>query len=128
MVARRKSNGLSHGHDGDPIFVADSSGRDPKLIFAAESGSHRHHLAWSPDGRFVYFVMGRPTTDEMDIWRIPVSAMPPVTPERITSHNARVEYPGVVGRSDADLFWHRERRFRAMVVCVGCGNNESRTE
>ena len=78
--------------DGDPIFVADSSGRDPKLIFAAESGSHRHHLAWSPDGRFVYFVMGRPTTDEMDIWRIPVSATPPVTPERITTHNARVAY------------------------------------
>jgi len=78
--------------DGDPIFVADSSGRDPKRIFAAESGSHRHHLTWSRDGRFVYFVMGRPTTDEMDIWRIPVSATPPVTPERITTHNARVAY------------------------------------
>jgi serine/threonine protein kinase len=80
--------------DGDPIFVADRSGRDPKLIFAAESGSHRHHLTWSPDGRFLYFVMGRPTTDEMDIWRIPVFATPPVTPERITTHNARVAYLG----------------------------------
>ena len=38
--------------------------------------------------------MGRPTTDEMDIWRIPVSATPPVTPERITTHNARVAYLG----------------------------------
>ena len=80
--------------DGDPVFVADSSGRGPKRIFAGEPGSHRHYLAWSPDGRFVYFVMGRPTTDEMDIWRIPVSATPPVTPERITTHNARVAYLG----------------------------------
>ena len=80
--------------DGDPIFVADSSGRGPKRIFAPEPGSHRHHLAWSPDARFVYFVMGRPTTDEMDIWRIPVSSTPPVTPERITTHNARVAYLG----------------------------------
>jgi len=80
--------------DGDPIFVADSSGRGPKRIFAAESGVHCHHLAWSPDGRFVYFVMGHPTTDEMDIWRIPVSATTPVTAERITTHNARVAYLG----------------------------------
>ncbi len=80
--------------DGDPIFIADSSGRGPKRIFAAEAGSHRHHLVWSLDGRFIYFVMGRPTTDEMDIWRIPVSGTPPVTAERITTHNARVAYLG----------------------------------
>jgi serine/threonine protein kinase/Tol biopolymer transport system component len=80
--------------DGDPIYIADSTGRSPRLIFAAEPGGHRHHLAWSPDGRFVYFVMGRPTTDEVDIWRIPVSGRPPVSPERITTHNARVAYLG----------------------------------
>jgi len=80
--------------DRDPIFVADSSGRDRKRIFAAASGVHCHHLVWSPDGRFLYFVMGHPTTDEMDVWRIPVTATPPVTPERITTHNARVAYLG----------------------------------
>ena len=56
-------------------------------------------------GRAVfYFVMGRPTTDEMDVWRIPVFATPPVTPERITTHNARVAHLWVVGRSHVDLF------------------------
>ena len=79
---------------GDPIYVADRSGRSPKRIFTAESGDHCHHLTWSLDGRFLYFVMGGPTTDEMDIWRIPVFATPPVKPERITTHNARVAYLG----------------------------------
>jgi Tol biopolymer transport system component len=79
---------------GDPIFVADRSGRSPQRIFAAEFGNHCHYLTWSSDGRFLYFVMGRPTTDEMDIWRIPVFATPPVTPERITTHNAKVAYLG----------------------------------
>jgi serine/threonine protein kinase/Tol biopolymer transport system component len=80
--------------DGDPIFVADHSGRSPTKLFTAKSGDHCHHLTWSPDGRFLYFVMGRPTTDEMDVWRIPAFATPPVTPERITTHNARVAYLG----------------------------------
>jgi len=76
---------------GDPIFIADRAGRNPRRIFAPEPGDHRHHLTWSPDGRFLYFVRGFPTTDEMDIWRIPVSATPS-QPERITTHNARVAY------------------------------------
>ena len=79
---------------GDPIFVADRNGRSPKKIFTAESGNHCHYLTWSPDGRFLYFVMGGPATDEMDVWRIPVFATTPVTPERITTHNSRVAYLG----------------------------------
>jgi len=76
---------------GDPIFIADRAGRNPKRIFATKPGGHCHHLTWSSDGRFLYFVKGFPTTDEMDIWRIPVSATPS-QPERITTHNARVAY------------------------------------
>jgi WD40 repeat protein len=53
---------------------------------------HHHHLSWSADGRFLYFVRGLPTTDETDIWRTPVLASPPVLPERITTHNSRVAY------------------------------------
>ena len=56
--------------------------------------SHCHHLTWSPDGRFIYFVKGFPTTEEMDIWRI--AAFPPglAEPERVTTHNAMVSYLG----------------------------------
>ena len=79
---------------GDPIFIADRTGSNPRLGFADEPGGHCHHLTWSPDGRFIYFVRGSPTTEEMDIWRVPVSASgSPSKPERITYHNARVAYP-----------------------------------
>jgi Tol biopolymer transport system component len=79
---------------GDPMFVADANGSNPRQIYVEEAGHHCHHLTWSPDGQFIYFVKGNPTSDEMDIWRIRVSdhSRSPRL-ERITSHNARVGYP-----------------------------------
>jgi serine/threonine protein kinase len=58
-----------HTNDpGDPIFMADRSGSNPKGIFVEKPDGHCHYLTWSPDGRFIYFVKGSPTTEEMDIW------------------------------------------------------------
>ena len=84
-----------HTNDpGDPIFIADRNGSNPRQIFVAQPGVHGHYLTWSPDGRFIYFVRGTLPTEEMDIWRIPVSpSEAAAAPERITSHNARVAYP-----------------------------------
>jgi serine/threonine protein kinase/Tol biopolymer transport system component len=88
-------NVVYHTNDlGDPIFIADRNGSNPRQLFVAQPGVHGHYLTWSPDGRFVYFVRGILPTEEMDIWRIPVpSSNTAATPERITSHNARVAYP-----------------------------------
>jgi len=77
---------------GDPIFVADRTGRNPKRLFAAGPQTHCHHLTWSPDGRFIYFAKGFPTTEEMDIWRIAASSGGLTEPERVTTHNAMVSY------------------------------------
>ena len=74
---------------GDPIFIADTNASNPQQIFAAEPGVHCHFLIWSPDGRFIYFAKGTPTTD-MDIWRIPARGG---HAEQITSHHAWVAYP-----------------------------------
>jgi len=79
---------------GDPIFIADRNGSNPRKIFVALPGVHCHYLTWSPDGRFIYFVRGTPSTEEMDLWRIRIpSGETAATPERITHHNARVAYP-----------------------------------
>jgi serine/threonine protein kinase/Tol biopolymer transport system component len=79
---------------GDPIFIADRNGSNPRRMFVAQPGVHNHYLTWSPDGRFVYCVSGTPPTEDMDIWRIPVSQTETAAmPERITYHNARVAYP-----------------------------------
>jgi Tol biopolymer transport system component len=88
-------NVVYHTNDlGDPIFIADRNGSNPRQIFVQPTGVHGHYLTWSPDGRFIYFVRGTLPTDELDIWRIPVSpGEAAAAPERITSHNARVAYP-----------------------------------
>jgi Tol biopolymer transport system component len=62
-------------------------------IFGQDSALHSHFLTWSPDGNYIYFVRGTPTTEEMDIWRIPASSLSKsAIPERITHFNARVAY------------------------------------
>ncbi len=75
---------------GDPLFVADRNGANPKRLFINKPGIHDHYPAWSPDGRFIYFVRGIPTTYDMDIWRIPSTGG---EPERLTNHHALVAYP-----------------------------------
>ena len=75
---------------GDPLFVAAADGSGAQRIFVDEPGRHCHMLAWSPDGRYIYFVRGPHPTREMDVWRIPAEGG---EPSRLTHHNARVGYP-----------------------------------
>ncbi len=80
---------------GDPLFVSDRSRRSPgQPIFTAPAGLHAHFPLWAPDTAFIYFVQGS-LPDKLDIWRIPPTGG---TPERITSHNARVSHPILLDR------------------------------
>ena len=80
---------------GDPIFVADPDGSNARQIFiGANPGVHAHYPVWSLDGRWVFFVVGSPSTSEMDLWRI---ASEGGTPERLTNHNSDVGYPTPIG-------------------------------
>jgi serine/threonine protein kinase len=75
--------------DGDPIFVADRTGADPRRIFGDSKGMHNHNLAWAADGEWIYFVHGPVPTVDMDVWRIQQSGGPP---ERLTDLHAAVNY------------------------------------
>src|SRR5262245_37325009 len=77
---------------GDPTFVVDRDGGNPKQIFTEKPGVHCHHHIWSPDGRYIYFVRGFPP-NEMDLWRIPADGG---EPERLTRHNSKVGYPALL--------------------------------
>ena len=44
--------------EGDPIFVADRTGADAAQILRPEKGRHNHHLVWSSDDQWIYFVSG----------------------------------------------------------------------
>ena len=74
MVTRWKPNGLSHSRCWRSDLYSRRNASNPRRIFAAKPGVHCHYLTWSPDDRFVYFVGGTPSTEEMDIWRIPVAS------------------------------------------------------
>lgn len=84
---------------GDPLFVADADRRNSRQIYIAPKGVHCHFPLWSPDGRFIYFVQGRPP-DDMDLWRIAAEGG---EPERITFHATRVSYPAFL--DDATLLY-----------------------
>jgi Tol biopolymer transport system component len=80
---------------GDPLFVSDGGLRaENRPIFTAPAGLHAHFPLWAPDAAFIYFVQGE-LPDKLDIWRIRPGGG---TPERITSHNARVTYPVLLDR------------------------------
>jgi Tol biopolymer transport system component len=85
---------------GDPMFVADRSGANARLIFQDRPGIHNHFPAWSPDGRWIYFSHGTPATGEMDLWRIDQAGG---NPERLTQINTDVAYPTPVG--DRTVFY-----------------------
>ncbi len=75
---------------GDPTFVADRNGANQRLILQNEPGLHNHYQVWSKDGRWIYFVRGRPATREMDLWRISPDGG---EPEQITHLNTDIAYP-----------------------------------
>jgi Tol biopolymer transport system component/tRNA A-37 threonylcarbamoyl transferase component Bud32 len=78
------------GDAGDPMFVGDRTGADAKQIFVQpRAGGHNHFPAWSPDGRWIYFISGDFDVREMDVWRIAPSGG---TPERLTHHSSDVRY------------------------------------
>ncbi len=80
---------------GDPLFISRGVARPGnRPIFTAPAGVHAHFPLWAPDNAFVYFVEGS-LPDKLDVWRISVSGG---TPERITSHIARVAYPILLDR------------------------------
>ncbi len=78
---------------GDPTFVADQNGTNERQILKSEPGLHNHFQIWSKDGRWIYFVRGRPATHEMDLWRISPKGG---QPEQLTHVNADIAYPAPI--------------------------------
>lgn len=78
---------------GDATFVADSNGTNQRLIVQDAPGIHNHYPAWSRDGRWIYFVRGRPATREMDLWRISPNGG---KPEQLTHLDTDIAYPAPI--------------------------------
>ncbi|HEX3352724.1 MAG TPA: protein kinase [Terriglobales bacterium] len=90
---------------GDPIFVADHNGANERQILKSQPGLHNHFQVWSKDGRWIYFVRGRPATREMDLWRIPPDGG---EPEQLTHLNTDVTYPAPIDERTVLFVAHNE--------------------
>ena len=75
--------------EGDSMYIADRTGANARLLFRRNRNEHNHFPVWSADGRWIYFISGKPVIKEMDVWRISVAGG---TPERLTTHNSSVGY------------------------------------
>jgi serine/threonine protein kinase/Tol biopolymer transport system component len=75
---------------GDPTFVADHNGGNQHQIVHNDPGLHNHYQVWSKDGRWIYFVRGRPATREMDLWRISPDGK---SSEQLTHLSTDIAYP-----------------------------------
>jgi serine/threonine protein kinase/dipeptidyl aminopeptidase/acylaminoacyl peptidase len=75
---------------GDPLYVADHNGTNSRLILGPPAGTHQHYPIWSVDGEWIYVVRGRPTTLEMDLWRVRTNGE---DLEQLTRQKLDVRYP-----------------------------------
>jgi len=83
------------GTAGDPMFVADGNGGNPRQIYVgAGPDVHCHFPIWSPDGQWIYFVSGYASANQMDLYRISPNGG---QPERLTQHNGYVADPAPIG-------------------------------
>src|SRR5581483_10820363 len=44
--------------EGDPIFITESDGSNPRQIFRDVPDKHNHYLVWGADGAWIYFAHG----------------------------------------------------------------------
>jgi Tol biopolymer transport system component len=90
---------------GDPMFVADHNGANERQIVKNEPGVHNHYQVWSKDGRWIYFVRGRPATRELDLWRISPEGG---EPEQLTHMNTDIAYPTPIDERTVLFVAHNE--------------------
>jgi Tol biopolymer transport system component/predicted Ser/Thr protein kinase len=90
---------------GDPTFVADHNGTNPRQVVQNDPGLHNHFPIWSKDGRWIYLVRGRPATREMDLWRISPDGG---APEQLTHLKTDIAYPTPIDERTILFVAHNE--------------------
>lgn len=61
-------------NDGPCLNVIPSSGGEAKTLLKLEKdGGGIHSVAWSPNGRYIYFSRGSGKAEACDVWRVPAA-------------------------------------------------------
>jgi Tol biopolymer transport system component len=77
---------------GDSLYVADADATNERRLLDVRGGMHMHWLAWSADGRHVYFV-STPTTTNLEPAEIHRVSVDGGTPEVVIKTARRAVFP-----------------------------------
>ena len=111
---------ITRGNRAIPRLWRITMAANERQILKSEPGLHNHFQVWSKDGRWIYFVRGRPATREMDLWRISPDGG---EPEQTHSSEYRCRLPGSDRRADGSVRCARRKRGRPVVVGIRCGDS-----
>jgi Tol biopolymer transport system component len=89
---RRIAYVLPGGPAGDALAVADRTGENERVVLPVAGGLHAHWLAWSPDGRYLYFNRGVTSgnLEPSEIHRVAVDGGPE---EVVIATSRRASFP-----------------------------------
>ena len=76
--------------EGDPVYVSDKGGANPRLVCIGDPGIHQHVPTWSPDGEWLYMTRGHPSSGDMNLWRVRPDGR---DPQQLTEGIRNVTYP-----------------------------------
>lgn len=81
------------------------------------------HVAFSADGRWLYFAANIGDIDRRHLWRVRTNGG---TPERLTSGETIATFPTVPGRGERVVFLHADERTPLTPAVLGAGGGEAR--
>ncbi len=100
--------------DGDPLFVARGREHPQEPILKGPPGVHQHHPLWSFDDERIFFVRGRPSTEDMDLWWVRPDGR---DPEQLTHGLKSVIFPAPISEQ-AILFIADDRKGAGLSLFV----------
>jgi len=120
------------GTGGDAIWVADADGANPREVAPKRGGFHKHWVAWSRDGKYIYFnyTVSGTNTEPSGLYRVSAAGGPI---EPVIETVRRAVYPALTpdgglvyaanpSSIDLGLWWQPvDRRMAPRQLTTGLG-------
>jgi eukaryotic-like serine/threonine-protein kinase len=111
---------------GDPIFIADRNGGNPRRILAERPSIHCHHLTWVSRWQLYLLREGYPDHSRDGYLANPGFHKRAALQARADYASQRERWlPGLARYAYFDLLCHGGRRVRTVALCAGYGTSDT---